>query len=263
MWALRSSTRTLQLTLASPTPFFIKLLGFYPTFPTNAHCVKKYGYPQWTKPENIVSNGAYRLHSRRIRDRIRLVKSETYWNRANVQLKVIDSLAVQSDSTMLNMYLTGQVDWIPAAPVTAIPKLLEQKREDFRPSPQLSVYFYRINVTKPPLDNPLVRRALSLAIDRQEIVQRISRAGEVPATSLIPPGIPGYESAAFPGFDPELARKILAEAGHPDGKGIPKIEILYNKLDAHEADCPTDSIAVEKEPGRGRQPATTRMGRLS
>src|SRR5262249_36911061 len=157
-------------------------------------------------------------------------KNEAYWNRNNVQLKVIDALAVQSDSTMLNMYLTGQVDWIPAAPVTAIPKLLEQQREDFQPSPQVSVYFYRINVTKPPLDNPKVRRALSLAIDRKEIVERISRAGELPATSLIPPGIPGYKSAEFPGYDPDLARQLLTEAGHPDGQGIPKIEILYNKL---------------------------------
>jgi oligopeptide transport system substrate-binding protein len=227
--------RTLQITLASPTPFFIKLLGFYPTFPVNPRCVMKHGYPLWTKPENIVSNGAFRLASRRIRDRIRLVKSETYWNRANVQLNVIDALAVQSDSTMLNMYLTGQVDWIPAAPVTAIPKLLEQQRDDFYPSPQLSVAFYRINVTRPPLDNVLVRRALSLAIDRQEIVQRITRAGEVPATSLVPPGIPQYDCAAFPGFDLELARKTLTEAGYPGGQDFPKIEILYNKNETHEA----------------------------
>lgn len=227
--------RTLQLTLENPTPFFIKLLGFYPTFPTNRRCVQKYGYPLWTKPENIVSNGAFRLESRRIRDRIRLVKNETYWNRANVHLNVIDALAVQSDSTMLNMYLTGQVDWIPAAPVTAIPKLLEQQREDFHPSPQLSIAFYRLNTTLPPLDKAGVRRALSLAIDRQEIVEKITRAGEPPATSLIPPGIPGYTPAVFPGLDPELARKTLAEAGYPDGKGFPKIEILYNKNETHEA----------------------------
>jgi len=224
---------TLQITLENPTPFFVKLTGFYPLFPVNAECVESYENTEWTKPERLVSNGPFRLQSRRIRDRIRLVKSDTYWNRDKVRLNVVDALAVESDATMLNMYLTGKSDWITTVSNTVIPKLREQGRKDFLPAPYFAVYFYRINVTEPPLDDVRVRRALSMAIDRREIIDAVTKVGESPAHSIVPPGVKGYERALCDSFDPEEAQRLLAEAGFPGGDGFPSVEILYNTLELH------------------------------
>lgn len=225
---------TLRITLSSPTPFFLRLTGFYPLFPVNRKCVETHGYPLWTKPENIVSNGAFRLQYRRIRDRIRLVRSDTYWNRHNVALETVDALAVQSEATMLNLYLTGQADWITTVPNTIIPQLAAQRPKEFAPQPYLGIYYYRVNVDREGLSDSRVRRALALAIDRQEIVDTATRAGEQPASSFVPPGLTGYTSPSFGQFDPEQARRLLAEAGYPGARGLPTIDILYNSSEAHK-----------------------------
>jgi len=222
---------TLRVKLISPTPYFLYLVAFYPLSPVPRQCVEKFGFPDWTRAENIVTNGPYRLEFRRVRDRIRLRKSEQYWNAKKVRAAVVDALAVESETTGLNMYLGGQVDWCPAVPPYIIPELL--KRPDCLTEPSLTIAFYRINVTRPPLDNPLVRRALNQAIDKQTICDKLLKAGQQPARSIVPPGLPGYQSALCGPFDPEAARRLLEEAGHPGGKGIPRIEILHNSGDAH------------------------------
>jgi len=230
--------RTLVVRLRHPVPYFLHLVGFYPMFPVNPRCVQTYGFPAWTKPENIVSNGAFRLKFRRIRDRIRLVRSETYWNRENVQLSTVDALAVKSNTTMLNLYMTGQADWITTVPTEVVPQLMARPQGDFRPAPLLSIYYYLINTTRPPLDDSRVRRALSLATDRREIVEELTRAGQAPATSFVPEALSDYVDytpAHFGGYDPDEARRLLAEAGYPGGRGCPKIEILYNVSESHKA----------------------------
>lgn len=232
---LAPGPRELRLVLERPTPYFLRLTGFYPLFPVNRKCVETYGYPHWTKPEHIVTNGPFHLQWRRIRDRIRLVKSPTYWDRDHVRLNTVDVLAASTPATMFNMYLTGQADWVTEVPNRVIPDLLAQRRPDFVPSPLLGVYFYRLNVTRPPLNDRKVRQALSLAIDRREIIETITRAGEVPARHFVPPGIDGYTSPQSSVFDPERARKLLAEAGYPGGRGFPKFDILYNSHDTHRS----------------------------
>ena len=230
--------RTLEIRLKHPVPYFVNLMGFYPMFPVNRRCVQTHGYPAWTKPAVIVTNGPYRLKFRRIRDRIRLVKSPTYWDRDNVHLKVIDALAVTSYATMLNMYMTGQADWITTVPTEIVPDLLARKQGDFKPAPFLGTYYYLLNTAKPPLGDVRVRRALGLAIDKREIVERITRAGQIPARSLVPAEISNYidyTPAKCGAYNVEAARRLLAEAGYPGGRGLPKIEILYNTSEAHQA----------------------------
>lgn len=225
---------TLRINLENSTPYFLDLLGFYITFPVHRPTVEGFGYPAWTKPENIVTNGPFRLKFRRIRDRTRLVKNEYYWNADAVKLNIVDALTVSSDTTMLNMYLTGYADWITQTPRTAVPDLLREGRQDFDPVPFLSTYYYRLNVRKPPLNDPRVRKALSLAMNRKEIVETITQAGEVPAGSLVPPGIAKYESPQGELYNPDRARQLLAEAGYPGGQGMPAVEILFNTLEAHK-----------------------------
>ncbi len=226
---------TLQVKLKSPTPYFAFLAGYYPLFAGNRRCVETYGYPEWTKPEHIVTNGAFKLQSRKVRERTRLVKNELYWNAANVRLNTVDVLPVESLPTELNLYMTGQVDWTPKVPSTVVPELLAQKRADYYPTPEMTIYFYRINVTKPPLDNPKVRKALALALNKRQIVEGVTRGGEIPALSMVPPGLTGYEPAQGEAYNPELARKLLAEAGFPGSRGMPKVEILYNTEESHQS----------------------------
>jgi oligopeptide transport system substrate-binding protein len=107
-------------------------------------------------------------------------------------------------------------------------------RPDYHTGPFLTTYFYGFNLTKGVTKEKKVRQALARAIDRQKIVKYITRAGEFPAESLVPPGLPGYEPAKTYPYNPDAAKKLLADAGYPGGKGFPKIEILYNTQDVHK-----------------------------
>jgi oligopeptide transport system substrate-binding protein len=228
---------TLEIRLNNPTPYFLDLLAFYPFAPVNQGCLEKYGAPDWTLPENIVTNGAFRMVARRIRDRVRLVRSDSYWNRDHVKLNIVDALSIDNRTTAFNLYATGMVDWVTVPPAEVLRELLRSKpsRNDLNAAPQLTTYFYLINTKRPPLDDKRVRQALSMAIDRKEITQVATGAGEIPAYSLVPPSMPGYRQQLSKPHDPAAARKLLAEAGYPEGRGFPKIEILYNSDQAHQS----------------------------
>jgi len=225
--------RTLIVNLTDPIPYFPNLVAFYTLFPVHRGCVEEHGNPLWTKAENIVTNGPYRLQLRRLRDRLRLVKNEDYYDADRVALKTVDFLSMEGENTALNMYETGQLHWVTNPPETLLEDL--KQREDFYNAPQLSVYFYRLNVARPPLDNVLVRRAIAKAIDRVEIVEQVTKTGQIPATTIVPPGLAGYQSAD--GFVPDVteARALLAEAGFPGGRGIPRLTILYNTSEGHRS----------------------------
>lgn len=230
-------SQTLRITLEHPTQYFLQLVGFYPFSPVNRKCVETHGTPLWTKPKNLVSNGPFNVLFRRIRDRIRMVKSETYWNRDAVRLGVVDALAVDSTSTALNLFMTGKADWIITVPPAALRIMLKQDppRNDINPAPFIGCYYYMLNTTRKPLNDVRVRKALSLALDREEICSKIMGAGEIPAYSLVPPGMEGYEGQTCAAEDPEEARRLLAEAGYPEGKGFPRMDILYNTDEAHQS----------------------------
>ncbi|MEO1495826.1 MAG: peptide ABC transporter substrate-binding protein [Planctomycetota bacterium] len=226
---------TIVMELETPTPYWLQLVGFYPLWPVNQTCVETYGKLAWTEAENIVTNGPFTLEFRRIRDRMRLRKFADYWDADDVHVESIDALAVESLTTQFNLYETGKCDYITkVSPLTARELLkVDPPREDFYPAPQFGTYFYSMNVTRPPLDDVRVRRALRLAIDRTEI---IATAGSVeqPARSFTPPGIPGYDPPECRDTDTEEARRLLAEAGFPGGEGFPRIEILYNFEEQHQ-----------------------------
>src|SRR5262245_4991725 len=210
--------------LVAPIPYFLELTAFYPTFPVPRAAVEAHP-DDWFLPGRIVGNGAFVLEAWRVGDRIRMARSPTYWGRASVALASVDALPTENQVTALNLYLSGALDWLPRTPSDLAEALRE--RPDHYGAPALIVYYYRVNVTKPPLDDPRVRAALALAIDREALVASVLQLGQLPALHLVPPGIPGYESPPTRlGFDPERARAILAEAGFKGGRGFPAPGIL-------------------------------------
>jgi oligopeptide transport system substrate-binding protein len=188
----------------------------------------------WFLPGKLVGTGPFVLESWRVNDRIRLRRSPTYWGQEEVALESVDVLATEQPTTALNLYLSGDVDWLPSLyPVDLVDVL--QDRPDFYSGPGMIVYYYRLNVRRPPLDDPRVRRAIGLAIDRREITNEVLGLGQIPAVTLVPPGMPGYETPASGlGFDPELARALLAEAGYPGGRGLRELGLIYNTHDMHK-----------------------------
>ena len=227
---------TLVVTLQNRTPFFLDLTCFYALYPVSRTCIEQHGTPDWTKPENMVSNGAYTLQFRRVRDRLRMVKNPLYWDADRVQLETVDALAVKSLTTALNMYLTGQIHWATDVPASVIPDLIERPERDFIPTPITIIYFYRLNTTRPPLDDVHVRRALNLAMDKKLICEKVTQGGQMPARSLVPPGLPGYKSPLCGEFDVKAAQEELAKSKYAKlPGGIPKIEITYNTHDTHRS----------------------------
>lgn len=230
---------TLVVELNNPTPFFLDLCAFPTLFPVRTDLIERVG-DDWIKPANILTNGAFLLEDWRINDRIRLKKNPAYWDANQVALDTVDILPISKANTAFNFYASGEADLLMDKGL-APPSLLEalMQRPDFHASPFLGIYFLRFNVTRPPFDDVRVREAFALTVDADSIVRRITRAGEIPASGFVPPGIEGYEPVPGPGFDPDRARALLAEAGFPNGRGFPLSVYLYSEGEVNEA------IAVE------------------
>lgn len=225
--------RTLVVELVAPIPYFLELTAFFSTFPVPKATIDAHGH-DWFLPETLVGNGPFTLRSWRVGERIRLAPNPEYWGADSVTLRSIDALSIENPTTALNLYLTNEVDWLPKLyPVELVDILRE--REDFYSGPGMIVYFYRLNTTRPPLDDPRVRQAIGLAIDRREITDDVMRLGQLPATTFVPPGMPGYTppESGF-GFDVAKAQRLLAEAGYPGGEGMRELGILYNTRDDHK-----------------------------
>ena len=219
---------TLEVTLANPTPFFLDLCAFTTLLPVHRATVEKYA--DWaTKPDHFVGNGPFVMREWLPFDHLRLVKNPRYWDAEHVALHSVDILPSSRPNTAYNFYATGVADLMIDKGLAPIPLLGElKKRPDFHAAPFLGNYFLRFNVKKKPFDDVRVRKAFCLAVDKQYLVEHITRAGEVPARSFVPPGAgSGYEPPPMYERDPAQARKLLAEAGYPDGQGFPVVYYLY------------------------------------
>ncbi|HVZ31244.1 MAG TPA: peptide ABC transporter substrate-binding protein, partial [Polyangiaceae bacterium] len=229
-----SDARTLVVELEAPTPYFLDLTSFYSALPVPRHAIEKWG-DSWFLPETIVSNGPFELESWRVNDRVRLRRSERYWGRAEVHAESIEVLPTENTTTCLNLYLTGEADWLPSYyPKELAPEL--RQRPDFYAHPAFMVYYFRLNTRRPPLNDVRVRQALNLAIDRQVITERVLGLGELPADHFVPPGVRGY--AAPPSqirLDIGRAQQLLVDAGFPGGQGFPRLGLLYTSSESHRA----------------------------
>lgn len=244
---------TLLVELEAPTPYFLELTSFHTAFPVPRAVVERVGRG-WFLPEHMLNNGPFLLEAWRVNDRIRLRKNPSYWGRDEVRAELIELYPVENATTALNLFLSGEADWLPSTYPTELAGELRQ-RSDFYTHPGLGVYFYRFNTLRPPLDDPRIRQALNLAIDRRVIVDRVLGLGQPPALGLVPDGIPGYEPPPSGiQLDVARARQLLAEAGFPGGRGFPKLGILYNTQDMHKkiaeviADQLARQLGIEVQP---------------
>jgi len=219
---------TLEVTLENPTPFFLDLCAFTTFLPAHIDTVHRFG-DDWIKPGKMVSNGAYQLADWRINDRVRLAKNPHYWNAAHVAMRTIDVLPSARANTAFNYYATGLADLMMDKGLAPTPLMDElKKRADFHSAPFLGTYFIRFNASRPPFNDVRVRKAFSLVIEKNLLVEKITKAGEVVAQSLVPPGCAGYQPPPSElARDPQQARRLLAEAGYLDGKNFPLVSYLY------------------------------------
>jgi oligopeptide transport system substrate-binding protein len=225
--------RTLRVTLHSPCAYFLDLCSFYTLLPVPRHAVEKHG-EGWIRPGNIVGNGAYTLERWLLNRSIVFRKNPRYWNAESVALNVVEAIPTDNINANFNLYMSGIADWGDAS---AVPQFVVDElkpRADFHVKPYFCTYFYRFNVKRPPFDDARVRRAFFLAMDRHDIVDYVTKAGQEVAHSLVPPGVPGYREVELSERNVEEARRLLAEAGYPGGKGFPKTELLFNTSESHK-----------------------------
>jgi len=222
--------KTLQVTLKSPTAYFLDLTAFYTLYPVPKWALEAHG-KDWVKPGKIVRNGPFRMVSWVPQKELILERNPQHWDAASVRLSKVLFIPTDDINTAYKQFLAGDSDWIPTVPPAQLDAA--KGRPEYYVSPYLGTYYFRFNVTKAPLTDVRVRKALSLAVDRESLTKYVTKAGEVPHSGFVPAGLRGYEGPRGLGLDVAAAKRLLAEAGYPEGKGFPKVELLYNTNELH------------------------------
>lgn len=222
--------RTIIITLAQPTPYLPALVSLPAWFPLNPRAVAKFGGMEkrgtaWTRAGNLVGNGAFTLKEWTANVRILVEKNPHHWEAATTKLQQIAFLPIENPDAEERSFRSGQLHVTFNLPVSKIAAWREKEPAKLRLDPTLQTIFLRFNTTKPPFDNPKVRRALSLALDRDTLARTVLQASRLPAHSLTPPGTGGYTARAAVGIDLATARQLLTDAGFPEGTGLPAIEL--------------------------------------
>lgn len=230
---------TLEVELASPTPYFLQLLDHSSLFPVPRHVIEETGTATdqtnpWTRVGNMVGNGPFELKDWRLNQFVRVEKNPNYWDANKVRLNAIVFHHVDDLGTEERMFRAGQLHRTESLPTDKVPVYREEGSPSLKISPYLATYFYRFNLTREPLNDVRVRKALSLAVDRQQLIDAAVNGLPEPAYAITPPGTLGYQPPKLFEFDGDEARGLLAEAGFPNGEGFPVLEILYNTLEGHQ-----------------------------
>lgn len=230
--------QTLEVTLGSFTPYFLLLLDHHSMFPVYRPAIEKVGDiddrgSRWVRPETFVGNGAFSLKEWVPNKVLVVEKNKYYWDAGVVKLNEIHFHPIQQVTTEERMYRAGQLHVTNIIPTEKIEGYSKRLAPEYRGHPYFGTYFYNLNITVKPLDDVRVRKALSYSIDREKLVEKVTKGGQIPAFNLTPPDTLGYTSEARGKFDIEEARKLLAEAGYPNGEGFPKLEVLFNTHEDH------------------------------
>lgn len=236
--ATAPDARTVVLTLERPTPYVPALVSLPAWFPINPRVLAKFGPltqrgSAWTRAGNLVGNGPFTLTEWTPNARIVTTQNPHYWDVAHRQLRSVVFLPIENSDTEERDFRAGQLHLTFTLPVSKLATWRERDATKLRIDPLLQTIFLRLNTTKPPLNDPRVRRALSLAIDRDTLARTVLAGSRSAAHSFTPPGTGAYTARAHLGTDFASARALLAAAGYPGGNGFPKLEIQTLNNDLH------------------------------
>ncbi|WOJ97823.1 peptide ABC transporter substrate-binding protein [Congregibacter brevis] len=238
---------TLRVELAYPNPFAIINFTYVYMAPLHRATLEKHGgtrvrYSDWTRPENIVGNGPFRLTNWKLQRYLRVERNPYYWDAAAVGLNGIVFRPIEGAATEEKMFRSGQLHATSMVPNSKTPGYRNQPNSPLVQMPQMASYFYVFNMKVPPMDDRRVRRALVLAVDRQTLATNVLNDTAIAWGGYVPFGMPNYTPPDPLGFDPDEARRLLSEAGYPDGEGFPEISLLYNTSEDHR----TIAVAVQQ-----------------
>ncbi len=230
--------KTLVVTLENPATYFLGLLAHYTTRPVHKPTIEKFGQidtigSQWTRPGNFIGNGPFTLDQWKLNKVLIVKKSENYWDAKSVKLKEIHFFPIDNTSREDLMFRAGQLHVTSTIPPEKVEVYREEYPDNIHIDPYYGTYYYRFNTEKKPFDNKLVRQALSLALDRRQIVDKVSKGGQSPAFSFTPPDPNSYYPPTSLDFNPQKAKELLREAGYEDGT-FPSFELLYNTSEGHQ-----------------------------
>jgi len=240
---------TVRFTLRTPAAYFLQIASMWVARPQPKWVIEEYG-EAWTEPGNIVTNGPYCMKEWVHEDHMVLVKNPYWpdWDKVPGNIDELYLTMVEETSTEFAMYLNNELDYA-APPLAEMDNVktdpVLSKELTIRPFP--CTYYYGFTTTKPPVDDPRVRRALSMAIDRKTLVEEVTKGGQIPANTFAPGMIFG-NAALDPRIAPwalpeelggwgyeralEEARKLMAEAGYPDGEGL-ELLLMHNVSEGH------------------------------
>ncbi len=222
--------RTIVLTLERPTPYLPALVSLPAWFPVNTRSLAAHGGldrrdGRWTRPGNLVSNGAFMLSEWTPNSRIVLARNPHHREAGLNRLERVIFFPIENPDVEERQFRAGQLHVTFNLPVTKIAGWRERAPARLRIDPTLQANFLRFNTTRPPLDDARIRRALSLAIDRDALARTVLQGSRAAAPSLTPPNTGGYTARAAVGHDIATARELLSEAGHPNGADLSVIEL--------------------------------------
>ena len=227
--------QTLVITLNNTTPYFLGILAMWTYAPVQQATVEANG-DSWTQsPDTFICNGPFKVSAMSFGEGVTLVKNENYWDAANVQLEEVEYRYILDMSTALSAFESGEIDGMMSVPSADLPRL-KAESDSLTIWPAFGTTYYLLNNAVEPLDDPLVRQALNLAIDRTALIDSVMQSTDTPALALVGPGyvVDGEdftEGRSDFGLSAsgnvEEAQRLLAEAGYPNGEGFPTLRLGY------------------------------------
>jgi oligopeptide transport system substrate-binding protein len=229
---------TLVVELEKPTPYFLSLLTHSTTYPVHRESIEKLGQ-FFTRPGNLVSNGAFKLEEWRVQSHIKIIKNEQYWDSENTTLEATYYYSLDEPNSALKRYRANELDFTDTIPLEQLPLIKDRMASEYKVAPYFGSYYYGFNNTKAPFkNNPKLRTALNMAIDRDILVNIVIGAGQIPAYSFVPP------VKTFQPIEPEWstwskekreteALRLYQEAGYSKENPL-EVEVLYNTSENHK-----------------------------
>ncbi len=231
--------QTLEIKLSGPAPYFLALLTHYTAYPVPKHVIEKVG-KEWTKPQNMVVNGPYKLVEWIPNTHVKLTKNDKYWDAASLSLDNLTFYTQEDRAAVQKRFRAGEIDVAMDFASDQIGWLRKNLPNETRIAPYMGIYYYPINSAVEPFTDVRIRKALSMAINREAIVDKVLKTGELAAYSFVPPGVAYYDEPSevdwkdVPfGERQKMAKELLAEAGYGPDNPL-EFTLRYNTSENHK-----------------------------